>query len=127
MKATYSKIEKLKSKILIEKLFDEGKSVKIFPLRLIFLETEFNEPIKIKCGVSVGRRNFKNAVDRNRVKRLIREAYRLNKSAYFNNISTQYAFMILYIGNEKPTFEQTDKSMRKLLEKFVEGVSEEKK
>jgi ribonuclease P protein component len=127
MKATYSKIEKLKSKILIEKLFDEGKSVKIFPLRLIFLETEFNQPIKIKCGVSVGKRNFKNAVDRNRVKRLIREAYRLNKSAYFNNISTQYAFMILYIGNEKPTFEQTDKSMRKLLEKFVEGVSEEKK
>jgi ribonuclease P protein component len=127
MKHTYSKIEKLKSKILIEKLFDEGKSVKIFPLRLIFLETEFNEPIKIKCGVSVGKRNFKNAVDRNRVKRLIREAYRLNKSAYFNNIATQYAFMILYIGNEKPTFEQTDKSMRKLLEKFVEGVSEEKK
>jgi ribonuclease P protein component len=127
MKATYSKIEKLKSKILIEKLFDEGKSVKIFPLRLIFLETEFNQPIKIKCGVSVGKRNFKNAVDRNRVKRLIREAYRLNKSAYFNNITTQYAFMILYIGNEKPTFEQTDKSMRKLLEKFVEGVSEEKK
>lgn len=127
MKHTYSKIEKLKSKILIEKLFDEGKSVKIFPLRLIFLETEFNEPVKIKCGVSVGKRNFKNAVDRNRVKRLIREAYRLNKSAYFNNIATQYAFMILYIGNEKPTFEQTDKSMRKLLEKFVEGVSEEKK
>jgi ribonuclease P protein component len=127
MKHTYSKIEKLKSKILIEKLFDEGKSVKIFPLRLIFLETIFNEPIKIKCGVSVGKRNFKNAVDRNRVKRLIREAYRLNKSAYFNNIATQYAFMILYIGNEKPTFEQTDKSMRKLLEKFVEGVSEEKK
>lgn len=127
MKHTYSKIEKLKSKILIEKLFDEGKSVKIFPLRLIFLETEFNEPIKIKCGVSVGKRNFKNAVDRNRVKRLIREAYRLNKSAYFNNITTQYAFMILYIGNEKPTFEQTDKSMRKLLEKFIEGLSEEKK
>ncbi len=127
MKHTYSKIEKLKSKILIEKLFDEGKSVKIFPLRLIFLETEFNEPVKIKCGVSVGKRNFKNAVDRNRVKRLIREAYRLNKSAYFNNIATQYAFMILYIGNEKPTFEKTDKSMRKLLEKFVEGVSEEKK
>ena len=127
MKHTYSKIEKLKSKILIEKLFDEGKSVKIFTLRLIFLETEFNEPIKIKCGVSVAKRNFKNAVDRNRVKRLIREAYRLNKSAYFNNIATQYAFMILYIGNEKPTFEQTDKSMRKLLEKFVEGVSEEKK
>jgi len=127
MKHTYSRTEKLKSKILIEKLFVEGKSVKAFPLRLIFLETEFQEPIIAKCGVSVGKRNFKNAVDRNRVKRLIREAYRLNKNTYFNNITTQYALMNLYIGNEKPTFEQTDKSMKKLLEKFVEGGFRRKK
>ena len=126
MKATYSKIEKLKSKILIEKLFVEGKSISNFPLRLVFLGTEFDEPIVAKCGVSVGKRNFKNAVDRNRIKRLIREAYRLNKNSYFNNITTQYALMILYIGNEKPTFEQVDKAMKKLLERFVEKISEEK-
>lgn len=120
MKATYPKIEKLKSKILIDKLFDEGKSVVSFPLRLVFIGTKFDEPIKVKCGVSVSKRNFKKAVDRNRVKRLMREAYRLNKNAYFNNITTQYALMILYIGNDKPTFEQTNKAMKKLLEKFVE-------
>ena len=126
MKLTYSKIEKLKSKILIEKLFVEGKSISSFPLRIVFLETEFDESVIAKCGVSVGKRNFKNAVDRNRVKRIIREAYRLNKNIYFNNITTQYALMILYIGNEKPTFKQVDKAMKKLLERFVEKISEEK-
>ncbi|MCB0461979.1 MAG: ribonuclease P protein component [Flavobacteriaceae bacterium] len=123
MKATYPKTERLKSKILIDKLFDEGKSVVSFPLRLVFIGTEFDKPVKVKCGVSVSKRNFKKAVDRNRVKKLIREAYRLNKNAYFNNITTQYAFMILYIGNDKPTFEQTNKAMKKLLEKFVETIS----
>jgi len=127
MKSTYSKIEKLKSKILIEKLFSEGKSISSFPLRIVFLETEFDESVIAKCGVSVGKRNFKNAVDRNRVKRIIREAYRLNKNIYFNNITTQYALMILYIGNEKPAFEQVDKAMKKLMEKFVEKISKEKK
>ena len=123
MKATYSKIEKLKSKALIDKLFDEGKSIKAFPLRMIYIGTEFDEPVKVKCGVSVSKRNFKNAVDRNRVKRLIREAYRLNKTTFFNNITTQYALMILYIGNDKPTFEQTDKAMKVLLQRFVESNS----
>lgn len=120
MKATYSKIEKLKSKVLIDKLFDEGKSVVAFPLRLVYITTEFDEPVKVKCGVSVSKRNFKKAVDRNRVKRLIREAYRLNKNSYFNNITTQYALMILYIGNDKPTFKQIDQAMKKLLKKFDE-------
>lgn len=123
MKATYSKIEKLKSKTIIDQLFDEGKSVAAFPLRLVYIGTHFDEPVKVKCGVSVSKRNFKKAIDRNRVKRLMREAYRLNKSSYFNNITTQYAFMILYIGNDKPTFEQTDKAMKKLLEKFVDTIS----
>jgi ribonuclease P protein component len=124
MKATYSKIERLKSKILIDSLFNEGKSITVFPLRLIFLKTVFDERIVAKCGVSVGKRNFKKAVDRNRVKRLVREAYRLNKNTYFNNITTQYALMILYIGNEKPTFEQTDKAMKQLLKRFANKVSE---
>jgi len=126
MKATYSKNEKLKSKTLIERLFNEGKSVSSFPLRMVFIETEFDESVKAKCGVSVSKRNFKKAVDRIRIKRLMREAYRLNKNIYFNNITTQYALMILYIGNEKSTFEQIDNAMKKLLEKFVEKVSEEK-
>ena len=118
MKFTYNKTEKLKSAKLIDKLFANGKSISVYPLRLVFLETTFSESVKVKTGVSVPKRNFKKAVDRIRIKRLIREAYRLNKSELFNNITTQYAFMILYIGKEKSTYHMVEPAMKQLFEKF---------
>ena len=123
MNNTFRKSEKLKSKKLIEQMFVEGGSVSAFPLRLVYLETSFEDGVSIKTGVSVSKRNFKSAVDRNRIKRLLREAYRLHKTVYFNNITTQYAFMILYIGNDKPTLTQLETRMKLLFEKFNKAVS----
>lgn len=123
MPATFHKKEKLKSKKLIEQLFTEGKSVLVFPLRLIYMSTVFDDHVIAKTAISVSKRNFKNAVDRNYIKRLLREVYRVNKTAYFNNISTQYAFMILYIGKDKPTFVQVETQMKHLFEKFLNNVS----
>lgn len=105
-------------------MFTEGQSVSAFPLRLVYLGTTFDDDVLAKTGVSVSKRNFKTALDRNRIKRLLREAYRLNKAAYFNNLTTQHAFMILYIGKENPTFDQVDTSMKHLFEKFLNKVSE---
>lgn len=126
MVASYSKKDKLKSKILIDQLFAAGKSVSVYPLRLVYIPTTFNDNVKAKTGVSVSKRYFKLAVDRNRIKRLLRESYRINKAAYFNNITTQYAFMILYIGKEKPTLKQIETQMNLLFEKFLKAVSEPK-
>ncbi|MFD0834774.1 ribonuclease P protein component [Mariniflexile aquimaris] len=126
MVASYSKKDKLKSKILIDQLFATGKSVSAYPLRLVYIPTTFNDDVKAKTGVSVSKRYFKLAVDRNRIKRLLRESYRINKAAYFNNITTQYAFMILYIGKEKPTLKQIETQMNLLFEKFLKAVSEPK-
>lgn len=123
MKFTYPKQEKLKSKKLIDQLFTEGQSVSAFPLRLVYLGTTFDDAVIAKTGVSVSKRNFKTAVDRNHIKRLLREVYRLNKAAYFNNLTTQHAFMILYIGKEKPTFAQIETSMKRLFEKFSSTLS----
>lgn len=123
MAFTYSKKEKLKSKKLIDQLFSEGQSVSVYPLRLVFLNTTHNDETSVKTGISVSKRNFKTAVDRNRIKRLLREVYRLNKDSYFNNLTTQYAFMILYIGKEKPTLAQIEMKMSNLFEKFSKKVS----
>ncbi|MCF7568724.1 ribonuclease P protein component [Sabulilitoribacter arenilitoris] len=124
MTGSYPKKEKLKSKKRIDQLFTEGQSVSAFPLRLVYLQTRFEDKIVAKTGVSVSKRNFKTAVDRNRIKRLLREVYRLNKADFFNNITTQYAFMILYIGKDKPTFTQVETTMKRLFEKFLDTVSE---
>jgi len=117
MDFTFSKKEKLKSKKLIEQLFSEGKSVLAHPLRLVYIKTIFNEDVNFKVGVSVSKRNFKKAVDRNKIKRLLREVYRLNKNNYFNT-TTQYAFMILYIGTEIPSFSDLETKMKHIFKKF---------
>lgn len=119
MKFTFNKTEKLKSEKLIEKLFLEGKSVVAYPLRLVYIETIFDDSVKAKVGVSVSKRHFKRAVDRNRIKRLMREAYRLQKATFFNNSSSSYALMILYIGKDKTDFETLKQKTKQLFDKFL--------
>jgi len=100
VKNTYGTKEKLKSKTLISTLFEEGSSVKAFPLRMVFLETPLPYPtITVQCGVSVSKRNHKLAVTRNRIKRLMREAYRLNKKE-INKKGTTFAVLIIYTSRD---------------------------
>ncbi|MTE27161.1 ribonuclease P protein component [Winogradskyella ouciana] len=124
MRFQYSKKDKLKSKKLIEHLFNEGKSVTVYPLRLIYLKTDYKDGSKLKTGVSVSKRLHKTAVARNRIKRLLREAYRLNKPLYFNNSSTSYAFMILYLSKDGTTFDKLNDSIKLLFKKFLDKTSE---
>lgn len=119
MNYKFNKKEKLKSKKLIEHLFANGQSIVMHPLRLVYITTEFDDSFKIKAGVSVSKRHFKKAVDRNRIKRLMREAYRLQKASCIDNISGSYAFMILYIGKDGTDFETISKKMKALLDKFI--------
>ena len=124
MKFTLNKKDKLKSKKLIEVLFTEGQSVTVYPLRLVYINASFDDAVLVKAGVSVSKRHFKKAVDRNRIKRLLRESYRLNKPDYFNKITTSYALMILYIGKDKPMFPEIETKMNQLFEKFSNKVSQ---
>lgn len=123
MRPTYSKAEKLKSKKLIETLFSEGNSVSAYPLRMVYLQTPLEDGTPIKVGVSVSKKRFKNAVDRNRIKRLLREGYRLNKAAFFSELNTSVACMIIYIGKEGTTFDEVNAKSKLLFEKFLKKLA----
>ena len=114
----FTKKNKLKSKKEIEHLFENGHSIMAYPLLLKYNETVFQENVMTKTAISVSKKKFNKAVDRIKIKRLIREVYRLNKPVYFNNLKTQYALMILYIGKDKPIYASLNDSMKELLEKF---------
>ena len=129
MKFTYPKNERLKSKITIDLLFSKGKSVSKYPLRLVFVESDFGIPEdsdqKIKMGVSVSKKNFKHAVDRNYFKRVLRETYRLNQHILTENLDKKYAMMFFYQTKDRLSYEEINSKTIQLFEKFVLQMKKE--
>ena len=115
----YPKTEKLKSKNTIDLLFSEGKSVSKYPLRLVFVPTDSEEAVGLKMGVSVSKKYFKNAVDRNYFKRVLRECYRLNKHLLTDNLEKKYAFMFFYQTKDKLSYQEIHEKTQQLFNKFL--------
>lgn len=125
MKNTYPKHEKLKSKTTIDLLFSEGKSVSKYPLRLVYAPVVLDDNLKIKFGVSVSKKYFKKAVDRNYFKRVLRETYRLNKSILIDNMEQSYAIMFFYQTKDRLTYQEVNEKTIQLFEKFVTSIKNE--
>jgi ribonuclease P protein component len=129
MNFTYPKTEKLKSKITIDLLFSKGKSVSKYPLRLVFVESDYGIPEaseqKLKMGVSVSKKYFKHAVDRNYFKRVLRETYRLNKHLLVDHLDKPYAFMFFYQTKDRLSYEEINTKTIQLFEKFVLQMKKE--
>ncbi|MBC7522994.1 MAG: ribonuclease P protein component [Flavobacterium sp.] len=119
----YPKKDKLKSRKTIDLLFTKGKSVAKYPLRLVYIEIE-SENKKIEFGVSVSKKHFKNAVDRNYFKRVLRECYRLNKQIIIHNMSKSYALMFFYQTSDRLNYSEINEKTIQLFEKWVIAVSE---
>ena len=120
MRNTFRKEEKLKKKKLITELFTTGKSISVFPLKLVYLEMDHDSNYKIQAGVSVSKRNFKRAVDRNRIKRLMRETYRKNKYLIYNSEDTKkHIFMFIYQGKNEESYQVVEERMINLIERFI--------
>ena len=123
MNFTYPKSEKLKSKITIDLLFSKGKSVSKYPLRLVFVESDYGIPEdseqKLKMGVSVSKKYFKHAVDRNYFKRVLRETYRLNKHLLIDHLDKPYAMMFFYQTKDRLCYDEINTKTIQLFEKFV--------
>mgnify|MGYP003397713339 FL=1 len=115
---TYPKTEKLKSKTTIDLMFREGKSVSKYPLRLVYAKSTFGENPEFKMGVSVSKKYFKKAVDRNYFKRVLRETYRLNKQVLRENLKEPYSFMLLYQTKDRLSYEEINQKTIELFEKF---------
>jgi len=105
------KVLKLKSSKQIESLFKNGKTIKSYPLILVYKKDSLEVPFKV--GFSVSKRFFKKAVHRNFIKRLLREVFR-KKKCIFNNNEEQFLFMFLYVGKELPTYQGIEKAFLKI-------------
>ena len=120
MQFTYPKKEKLKSKTTIDVLFSEGNSVSKYPLRLVYVENKEEKTELIKMGVSVSKKYFKKAVDRNYFKRVLRETYRLNKHLLIGNLEKPHAFMFFYQSKERLSYQEIEEKTIQLFQKFNE-------
>jgi ribonuclease P protein component len=124
MKFTYGAQEKLKSKKAIEQLFVEGNSVSSYPFRMVFLKKEHASQFPIKLGISVAKRKVNKAVGRNRIKRIIREVYRINKSDFSNGLEDQYIAMLLFLDGKEWDQEALTGKIKKLAFKFHDKIAE---
>jgi ribonuclease P protein component len=122
---TLGKKERLKSRKQIEKVFAEGKVFNLSPFRVYYLFRSFAYPLQ--SGFAVGSRNFKKAVDRNRIKRLGRETYRVQKKnlqeALIKN-NRSLAVFFIYTGKELPEFEMMHQKMDTILERLIKLINE---
>lgn len=116
-KHSYNKTEKLKYEGDITRLFESAKWERKGAVRVAYIPSE--EVGKRKIGVSVSKRYFKRAVDRNRIKRLLRECYRLNKGLFFEAFGENVLAMIFWASPKKPKdFQEVENIFLQLCEKL---------
>lgn len=122
---SYNKFEKLKSRKQIELLFAKGKSISAFPVKVFYLPVDHTPVHPVQVGVGVSARNFKKAVDRNTIKRRMREAYRLHKLPLHEHLVAQQksvAVFILWIDKQMPTTSVLQDFMPAVIEKLIKQL-----
>jgi len=123
MRQTFTKEERLCSKKIIKTLFEEGSSLAVHPFRLIWLKTALKTEYPVQITISVPKKNIAKAVDRNKIKRQMRESYRKNKNIlykYLYNKDNQHAMALIYTAKDEIDFEKIETKIILTLQRFIE-------
>jgi ribonuclease P protein component len=122
IRQTFKKKERLTNKITFDNLFTKGKRFSTPPFRLVWIVTTSTLSTPVQLGISVPKKNFNKAVDRNKIKRRIRESYRKHKGALYAVLHKKntIALMIIYIAKEAQSYKEIESKMIVSLQKLVE-------
>ena len=127
MKNTFRKRERITNKKTINRLFTSGKSISSFPYRIIWDLVKENENSPAQITIAVPKKKFSKAVDRNSLKRKMREAYRKNKEIIYNPLIEKKIFLaciLIYTGNELISYEEIENKMIVSLRKLVQQLTD---
>lgn len=124
----FGKSYKLCSRKTIDLLFNEGKQLRVFPLKVYYAENESIEKVPFQVVLSAPKRQFKRAHDRNYVKRLLKEVLRREKQPLeevLNKSGKQLSLCIIYTNKEVLTYQELEKCVRKMLVKLIAELNGE--
>jgi len=122
---TFCRDERLKSRKIIKLLMEEGRHLSAFPLRLVWKITEVPSSYPAQVAFAVPKKNFALAVDRNRLKRQMRELYRKNKSPLYSLLQQgekTAALLLIFSGKEKAEYAILEKKYHQLLTQLEEHL-----
>ena len=125
MSQTLPKSERLRSRKTIALLFSEGKSITAAPVRMTWVPAVNADSSFFQFAVTVPKKNFKRAVDRNRLKRQTREGVRKNKSELVNILTgknSPYALMFIFTGKEKVSYKEIEQQIVLILNRFLRTI-----
>jgi len=124
----FGKSYKLCSRKTIDLLFNEGKQLRVFPLKVYYSESKSIEKVPFQVVLSAPKRQFKRAHDRNYVKRLLKEVLRKEKQPLedaLNESGKQLSLFIIYTNKEVLTYQELEKCARKLVVKLIAELNGE--